>query len=349
MLAGISYRKFLSLVTGLGLALLLGSVLTSTAWAAAPNGLYVDVYNNGTAPPPTPTPVTNIPVAVTSSGAVVTSLIQARVVGTDGDTTNDYIGNFVAAFYSTNGGLIKGDLSLAFTPIASIPFTAFRQNGTAQNLDGDGDKDLGSTDNSTTTGWVVESQAPGFVYANTAYGGRLTFTGTSWGPAIHGVTQIWAVGQVGTLTSYWSEDDTTGGGAPPTTFGTIKTGTMVTLYRPAAAVVGPTLNITPGNQSGNLGGTGSTGTIKTWEWVINGVPRGTLTGDTPLVTLATLMSWGLGDLDGETYPVALNLTSDYETIAQGTGSIFVQTPEPATLALLAFGGLAMIARRRRSA
>jgi hypothetical protein len=168
----------------------------------------------------------------------------------------------------------------------------------------------------------------------------VTFTGTGWVAGNHGVTKLFIVNSTGFADTIYKKDGVVGGN-------TAETGRLVTLYRPATAVVGPTLTLGVATPTGLLGGTGSTGTIGTWEWLIDGKATG-LTGDNPNVSWNYLV-YTLGLTPDATYGVTLNLGSGYETgITPGTGFITLEaTPEPATLTLMAFGALAMLSRRRR--
>lgn len=341
MVAGTSHRKFFAALAVLGLAL----VLASTALAVTPP-VTLDMRNGAT----------NV-VAVTDPNAVVSGEFWAVVTGANGTSSDDRINNFMASIYSTSslsGGIINGNLTFAFSDAfnSSVLYDdTFSYPGTSQDLNGDGNKDVGSTNNvDVLSGWIYPNAVltgpvassllvpPGFDI------GTATFTGTSWVAGSHGVTQLYVVSSTNPNgTGY--KVDSVGGSIPATT------GTEVTLYRPATAVVGPALTIGVGDPTKILGGTGSTGTFDTsnYKWYINGILTD-LTGDTPTVTLDYLVN-GLG-LGVGTWGVELDLSSIYQPggITPGEGSIqILSTPEPATLALLAFGGLAMISRRRRSA
>ena len=342
MFAGNSYRKSLSTLAGLGIAILVGSVLASTALAitALPD-MQLDLRNGSTDV-----------VAVSSPSAVVNSEFWAVVNG----TTNDYVNNFAASVYSATGpgggpGIIYGDMALTFSSafMASrlySPNPGLCYAGTSQNLDADGDNDIGSTNSANVlSGWIFPAAdttgAPSPLDV-----GQVTFTGTGWVAGSHGVTKLFVVSDPNPNATGYIKD-----GVGGTT--TAATGRVVTLYRPATAVIGPTaedgykFHIGVGDMTKILGGTGSTGTIKTWQWVIDGIPTN-LTGDTPTLTLAYLVD--TLHLGVAMYSIVLNLTSDYETITSDSGIFMIDSvPEPATLALLAFGGLAMLARRRRSA
>jgi hypothetical protein len=118
---------------------------------------------------------------------------------------------------------------------------------------------------------------------------------------------------------------------------------MVTLYRPADAEAGANITIGEG-ESKTLDGSASIGTISTWTWdIFKGgvwVPFGT--GETLGITFA-----GLGLPEGD-YLVQLTtnsaFTSDTDTMTLHVDAV----PEPATMALLALGGITALVRRRRT-
>ena len=342
MRAVISYRKFLSLVTSLGLAL----VLASTASAGAPPPIQLDLRNGAT----------DI-VAVTTGTDVVDSEFWFVVNGADADLTNDRLANMTVAAYSSPGpaggpggsdsGIIKGTITVDWSAAWNASGVILPSKGLSADLDADGDLDRGSTINTTSTGWMygawVADPGEGTELPQSPFDvANIKFTGTGFVPGAHGVTKLFMWGSTDPVGTNWMRDGTAGNGqAAP--------GRIVTLYRPATAVVGPTLTLGVATPTGNLGGTGSTGTIGTWQWLIDGIPTA-LTGDNPNVSWDYLVNT-LSLAPGATYGVTLNLGSAYETgITPGTGFITLElTPEPATLTLLAFGALAMLARRRRSA
>jgi hypothetical protein len=75
-------------------------------------------------------------------GQVIQLELFAVVTGTNGTTTDEGFQNGWMDITSTNGGNVRGNLSGTLTS----PFTAAgSQSGLSQDLDGDGDKDLGSS------------------------------------------------------------------------------------------------------------------------------------------------------------------------------------------------------------
>ncbi|HUU82586.1 MAG TPA: PEP-CTERM sorting domain-containing protein [Phycisphaerae bacterium] len=355
MFAGNSYRK--ALFTVLGLALV--SLMATSAYARA-NGGYIDVTKHGETAASVYNGTANTTVAVTNLTDTVTLDVWATIVGTTPQITG-----FSAAFYSSadaalpswdpgtgvitpvnnNAGLLKANLSLTYA--ADDYLSATRDVGTSQDLDGDGDLDLGRNSSIGTADFVNNAAGsplgagPAPNIFDPMHIGTLTVTGIGVGNNKHGVTKIFAWGKPG-MDSHWYID-----GTPYDQ--QISTGLIVTIYQTATAVVGPTLTLGEATPSGLLGGTGSTGTIGTWEWIIGGITTG-LTGDFPNVSWEYCVDT-LGLAPDATYGVTLNLGSAYETgITPGTGFITLElTPEPATLALMAFGALAMLSRRRRSA
>lgn len=89
--------------------------------------------------------------------------IWATVTDGNGDLGDDGLWKFYSAFYSTDGGVILGDLIPTFAP--SGPEAAWGSAGAdaaglATDLDGDGDKDVGSD-------WVGDPAPPWFLAKHT--------------------------------------------------------------------------------------------------------------------------------------------------------------------------------------
>jgi len=132
--------------------------------------------------------------------------------------------------------------------------------GLSADLDADGDSDRGSTINTTSTGWMygawVADPGEGTELPQSPFDvANIKFTGTSFVPGAHGVTKLFMWGSTDPVGTNWLRD----GGAEN---GQAATGRVVTLYRPATAVIGPTagdgykFHIGVGDPTEILGGTG---------------------------------------------------------------------------------------------
>lgn len=92
-------------------------------------------------------------------GDVLSFDVFAVVTGRNEDLTDEALQSIHGRFISkdVDGGFLRGNLSSApLAPYNDLPSTG----GTAQDLDGDGDLDLGGTDATTATGWFVARVSP---------------------------------------------------------------------------------------------------------------------------------------------------------------------------------------------
>ena len=324
---------------GIATKLLAGVLFGALLISSASGALTLDLINGGKF----------VPVSVGTE--VVTLNVWATTGNLDGNAANDGISRLYAAFYSSNGGLIKGNMSLAFTPtnplnnnlenIGGVPTPAV---GAMADLDGDGDLDVGSTVVAVATGWTLAKAATGMYVVGPVNFATLTFTSTGWNAAdLHGVTEIWGIGRPSSVNNSWKED-----GVSKT--GMILTGEKIVLYRPAAPA-GQGFTINPG-ESKTFDGSASVGSVNQYSWDFNGdgifevldslIPTAGVTFDyltgtlglaagDHLATLRTSYLYGTEVINGATVPVG-----------------FTILPEPATLALLGIGGLITLIRRRRA-
>jgi len=285
--------------------------------------------------------------------------------------TGDSIQKALMVTKSTNvgGGLINGILWAEF--VSGGPFSLHPTNSTvgkSQDIDGDSisgaiDKDLGMitggspNDNMSaySTVYNVQPDATGFdVYS-------MTFTGTGLTSANpHGVTVLQGAFTGALGKTMWKE-----GGVSKTALADQKTGTTITLYRADDAKLDHAVLSLDGTASVKLDGAESIGSINMWSWDVNG--DGNFEVASALATslelrydpITGVLSWegpvgsgitGSQALSAGNYPVKLQtkwlgstLTSDETT------SMMTLLPEPATMALLGLGGLALAIRRRRNA
>lgn len=274
-------------------------------------------------------------VAINGPTDVVTASLWVVATGANADTSDDGVQKFYAAYYSSNGGLVLGAMTQTFLP--DQPLDSDMHMGTSQDLDGDGDNDVGGTNAASGTDWVYARAYTGGVIPSPIHFGTVTFSGNGWGGSPHGVTRIWGIGRPSsTYSAIWREDGVM-------VSGNASTGSEITLYRPAAADAGDGLSVGPGG-SAILDGSRSVGTIDSWEWDLNGDGLADVTGETSAITydyLATTLGLGQGD-----HTVTLRTTSPYTTSADTM--VLTVLPEPGTCALLALGGLALHRARRRA-
>jgi len=212
--------------------------------------------------------------ATVGTNTQVWMFVYAYVNGADGDYTNDGVRETYGKIMTP--GALHGNMAFTAAGSAFYPDTAgFRvspfNNGTARDLDADGDLDLGGTNQETdTTSWVhpyagVTCMNPIPTDGNKVYLGRLVFTMAS--------------GATGATTIDWSYRVKTGTGSEIDAFAVDALRNTTTNELIVTTVPGT------GNAAGALGVDGS-----------------------PVITFV---------------------------------------PEPATMALLAFGGAAVMAIRKR--
>jgi hypothetical protein len=224
--------------------------------------------------------------------------------------------------------------------------------GVLSDLDGDGDIDLGSTDSSSAAGWLL---ARGTKLAEPTVTGPEHWIASfdfvvapgTFDPSGNGWTQIDVFGRGGgdgEQNNIWYENGVaTNSPAPTSTQG-------IYLYVASGAVVpgGPVVvgDITAGVI---LDGSGSTGSINTWAWDLDG-------DGLPDVTVNTPITFVSGDKLAEIFggaqgTFAATLTTGLQVnplLGANTAPFsFTIVPEPATMALLGFGALAFVIRRRK--
>ncbi len=195
---------------------------------------------------------------VTSVGQVINMQVWATVTGTNSTGTDDGVQDVNGSFVSPNTSWGSALGTLQATSIS--PFNASGSNsGASQDLDGDGDLNVGTTGHETvaasywharsgsmtTTGGTLVTNGQSFEVAT------LTFTVTKILPG--NTTNITFIPQdtINGITQVWSEDGvtqhvgTTGGIASPQ--GTLIVGTSVTLTRNVGEIIGTVFNDTNGN------------------------------------------------------------------------------------------------------
>jgi hypothetical protein len=122
---------------------------------------------------------------VSASSPTVAFNVYAYIAGTDGLTTNDGVAQFYGALKSA--GTLSGNLSFTLDPAFTIG-NGF-SSGTVQDLDGDGDLDVGGTAPNTqavpTNAWIYGTNGSGTFAAldgNRVLVGTGVFTATTFAP-----------------------------------------------------------------------------------------------------------------------------------------------------------------------
>jgi Ca2+-binding RTX toxin-like protein len=167
-------------------------------------------------------------VNITSVGQVVNLDVWAVIRGADSDAANDALALVMGSFKSSNGGGILGDLSATLD--SSITGEG-SSNGTRTDLDGDGDLDVGSNDNSqpneffiaqpgTQNPIVGSGAAPARIHV-----GTVSFTVKSL--ASSGSTSINFAPRVHSNIAQWYEDSN----FKTNDTGTLSVGTLVVLSK----------------------------------------------------------------------------------------------------------------------
>ena len=348
-----------------GKTLLLMAFAAGLLTTSAQAYIYVDLTGPGAAVPI---------IATDPTAASVSFQLYIRITAT-ADPTKDTLWKFMVDTRSTNvgGGLINGTLAASWVTTGSggpnFSGDTTSKLGKSQDIDGDGDLDLGGIGTSTAVipdymagrnaSYITEPDANGFNMYN------MTFTGTSFaGSNPHGVTELKGtfVQKVGY--TMWKEN---GSATPATNLANQRTGQTITLYRPDNIQFDkPSIDLTDG--PGTLDASPSVGSIDEWQWDINGdgvyeVKRATATSMTfSFDKLTGRVSWNdgaAGDF-GDYAPtpaqvaakqVQVNLRTKYGNdlipLTHDEDHAMVILPEPATVVLLVMGGVIVAVRRRR--
>ena len=263
---------------------------------------------------------------------------------------------------STNvgGGLINGTITDAWYPGTEL--SGIGSLGTASTtLDADGDTDIGSTNYASATGYMRAQKGNTDYVTQTDPAGIgayvLSFQGTEWASANpHGVTVIEAIGrQKASASGLWKEAGVSKAAVP-------FTGNTITLYRPDDAKLDHDALSLDGSASMVLNGAASTGSINMWSWDVDGDTQFDVAS--ALATslslsydpIAGILSWtgpagsGQKTLPAGDYQVKLRTEWQGSTLTSSEKTAMMTLlPEPATMALLGLGGLAVAIRRRRAA
>jgi hypothetical protein len=366
-----SFRKVRVALLAVAMLALVGTVATS-----ASAELVLDAYKSGT------TSTTLIPITAATNTVAID--LWFTVNGTDGDPSNDGYNKIFFNMYTSNnlvGGLTNIDYrnnqsqtgGFSWNVAGGIPFGNNSYRGTPTDLDGDGDLDLGNTDNQSSTDWVCSDWgnrtevdannkqvftfnfSQEILESNTRKMATIQLSRSAYSAQAmgHGITQIYAVGKVSAIDNIIMIDGNSVDGLTP------QTGSKVTLYEvAAAALVGGETTVGPDSGLATLDGTPSVGTMNHFLWQVR--KQGDtgawtdLLGDalTLGVDYAGLTALGLtqGDYD-------VRMTSTYlgDVVLPGDNASTSTTPlelhllpEPGTLLLLIGGSAAMGWFRRRN-
>ena len=323
---------------------------------------------------------------VTDPAAPIPMEIWAVVTGQEGNLLPEGLWKFYSAFYTSNQGLVKGDLSAEFYTTIIFPnpdpqpappywgkgFSA--SVGTSTDLDGDGDLDIGDTNPAQPSPpWfqaketMVEGPWTGWgIFGYGLDGGfniaALTLNGGTWGPEYDpagqsGVTEVWALPRQADKDALWQEDghDRTNATDPShPDYGVLQGGEKVLLVIQSDANApdgGPEgFKIAPGDAPLMLDGMASTGSVNWWGWDFDGDGDYEIEGvglSQVDVTYDDLV--GMGLVEGVEYhaQMAVGWAASDPVNVTSDGFTLTLVPEPATLALLALGSVASLIRRRR--
>ena len=322
---------------------------------------------------------------VTNPAAPIPMEIWAVVTGQEGNLLPEGLWKFYSAFYTSNQGLVKGDLSVAFYTTIIFPnpdpqpappywgkgFSA--SAGTSTDLDGDGDKDIGDTDPTLPSPpWfqakTTMAEGPWEGWGFEGYGlnggfniAALTLNGGTWGPEYDpagqsGVTEIWALPRQADTDALWQEDGherTNATNPAHLNYGVLQGGEKVLLVIQSDAQApdgGPEgFKVGPADAPLMLDGMASTGSVNWWGWDFDGDGDYEIEGNgmgQVAVTYAELIAMGL--VEGVEYAaqMAVGWAASDPVNVTSDGFTLTLVPEPTTVALLGLG-LVALARRRR--
>ncbi len=315
------------------------------------------------------------PVIEVTGGDTIDLEVWALLTEAGVDPGDDSLGSVYAAAQSSDGGLIMGDLDLVPTE-STDTMMKVKEGGDPGNmadwrmktwpflkvpapqndLDGDGDLDAGGPGlDEAEQDFMFQSADPtdATKWGDNFYVGKLTFTGTGWGPDYNpggpsGATEIWLVGGAPDDGSVWMENGVGESGIPDVN------GSVLLVIPSAADAAGtPTpQSVAPGGDL-VLVGDASTGSINAWVWQFDGDPgktyqAGDPTADIPFEVLTDPdgLNLALGDHTVTALTVGWSESPLVNEDTATTDFGFELVPEPATLALVG-AGLVVLARRRR--
>lgn len=252
-------------ITGKALWATIGTIAMVAAIASsAQAGLVIDLRNGTT----NGANFIAVDTTAASPSGSVTLNIYAVVTNAGGTPISGDYNKALLSFYSSNGGLVYGNMVAANDPAFVMAGNLATSAGTPTDLDGDSDIDVGSTNNALVAGWFVSLGAQGAYAPVGTEGlvlGTVTFTYTGWATNSHGTTTISTVGKTGSGPSAggaWKEAGVGKLGQPTA-------GQGVTIYGTAVARINGDLTVTNGAAAVS-NGTTSLGTINTWSWDLNG-------------------------------------------------------------------------------
>ena len=321
---------------------------------------------------------------VVTPGQTIGVELWSVITGGFGSTFTDLLDTAVMRVFSSNGGatLVNFTAGAMAYPIGAS--TTGSQLGMATDLDGDGDLDWGGPpqvswltsllDPAVSERWIVCRNPGGFYFAGAPPGAKMDGGGhvavpnatfdilLDANPGDWGTTEIWVQPDYLTAGAYkWYEGSTlhTSPGTAGDPLVGVTSGTPLVLVMTATAAApggGAVVEILNDGLPVLLDGSASTGSINYWAWKVDldgngdyelviGEEDGTSDGMLE-VTFDMLATLGL--LPNTVYNALLYVDwneSAPVTLSESGFQIEI-VPEPATLALLGLGALALVRRKR---